>query len=120
MKRTEKRLSLYLNDELIHEIQLPSFQALNTVVSDTDSEIIIKMVNMAEREDEIKVELDCDVSDEYKSYILTGDKLAENSFEKPENVHDVEGSLVGAARDFIYKAPSFSVNVLRLTKKRNN
>jgi hypothetical protein len=114
-----KKLLLYVNGDLIHEIRIPSFQALNSVVSDTATEIIIKMVNMSELEDEVLIELDCEVAEEYKAYILTGDKDAENSFEKPDNVHDTEFSLNGAARRFTYKAPPFSVNVLHLTKKQN-
>lgn len=113
-----KKLLLYVNDELIHEIEIPSFQALNTVVSDTDQEIIIKLVNMAEQDDEVVINLDCDVLDEYRSYLLTAHKMAENSFEYPENVHEVEHVRKGAGKNFIYKAPALSVNVLRLVKKQ--
>ena len=112
-----KKLSLYVNNELIHEIQIPSFPALSTVVSDTEKEIFIKLVNLAEEEDEIQLELDCDVNDEFQAYLLTGDKKDENSFENPQKVHDVAYSLTGAGRSFLYKAPPYSVNVLRLAKR---
>jgi len=111
-----KRLSLYANGELIHAIDIPSFRSLHTVVSDTASEIIIKTVNMADREDDVSIELDCDVRGEYKAYTLTGGKEAENSFDNPQNVHDELFNLHGAARKFTYRAPPFSVNVLRLIK----
>ncbi len=115
-KTDGKKLLLYLNGMLIHEIGLPSFRALHTVVSDTDREVIIKLVNMAEQEDEVTIKLDCNVSDEYKCYRLTGDKYAENSFTNPLNIRDEEVTQKGAAKKFIYKAPPLSVNVLVLNK----
>jgi alpha-L-arabinofuranosidase len=111
-----KILSLYLNGEKIHEIKLPSFRSLHTVVSDTDHEVIIKLVNMAEQEDPVTIELDCNVADDYKCYQMTGDKKAENSFNNPMNIHDEEYVLTGAAKKFVYKAPPLSVNILRLMK----
>ncbi|MBP1755937.1 MAG: Alpha-L-arabinofuranosidase [Firmicutes bacterium] len=112
-----KKLSLFVNGELVHDIEVPSFQALNSVVSDSDTEVIIKLVNMADQVDEVSLELDCEVCEEYKAYILTGDKTAENSFKNPDRVCDEECILKGADRTFNYVAPPFSVNVLRLTKK---
>lgn len=111
-----KKLSLCVNGEKIHEIDLPSFSSLHTVVSDTDHEVIIKLVNMSEQEDPVTIELDCNVADEYKCYQLTGDKKAENSFTNPTNIHDEEYVLKGAAKEFVYKAPPLSVNILRLVK----
>ncbi len=111
-----KKLTLLVNGEKIHEIELPSFRCLHTVVSDTDQEVIIKLVNMAEQEDMVTIDLDCNVADEYKCYQLTGDKKAENSFHNPTNIHDKEYVLKGAADKFVYKAPPLSVNVLRLVK----
>ena len=67
---------------------LPSFAALNTVVTDTEEEVIVKLVNMGEEEENIAINLDCEVESEYCAYVLTGEKLAENSFEKPEHVRD--------------------------------
>ena len=115
-KTDGKKLYLYGNKELVHEIELPSFQALHTVVSDTDQEVIIKLVNMAEWEDEVTIKLDSNVENEYKVYVITGDKQAENSFENPEMVHDMEYIRRGAARKFVYQAPPLSVNVLCLRK----
>ncbi len=116
-KSDGEELCLYVNGEEIHKIEIPSFPALSTVVSDTDTEIILKLVNMAEMEDEVIIELDCEVLEEYRVYQLTGDKEAENSFENPVKVQDTEAISMGAGRKFIYTAPPFSVNVLKLTKK---
>ncbi len=111
-----KKLLLSVNGEKIHEIDLPSFRSLNTVVSDTEQEIIIKLVNMAEQEDPVTIEFDCNIEDEYKCYQLIGDKKAENSFTNPMNIHDEEYVLKGAAKKFVYMAPPLSVNILRLVK----
>ena len=48
MSQMGKKLSLYVNKELVQEIEIPSFPALSTVVSDTEKEIFIKLVNLAE------------------------------------------------------------------------
>lgn len=112
-----KKLFLYINGQQVHEIELPSFPTLHAVVSNSDQEVIIKLVNMAEQEDGVTIKLNCDVADEYKSYILTGDKMIENSFENPIDVNNVEHVRKGAAKKFIYQAPPLSVNVLRLVKK---
>jgi hypothetical protein len=112
-----KKLCLSVNGEKIHEIELPFFHSLHTVVSDTDQEVIIKLVNMAEQEDMVSINLDCEVADEYQCYLLTGEKRAENSFANPENIHDEELLLKGAAQKFVYMAPPLSVSVLRLAKK---
>ena len=111
-----KKLTLYINGETVHEIEIPSFRALHTVVSDTEREIIIKMVNMADQEDEVSISLDCDVFDEYRCFILKGEKKAENSFRNPENIHDAEYVLKGAAKEFVHKVPPLSVSVIILTK----
>ncbi len=111
-----KRMRLYLNRELVHEAAVPTFQALTWIASDTDSEIFIKAVNMSEEEDDIEMILDCDVDSRYEADVISGEKTAENGFEHPQNVCDVTLSLNGAARNFVYKAPPFSVNVIRLKK----
>lgn len=112
-----KKLTLYVNRDMVHEIDIPSFKALHTVVSDTEQEVIIKMVNMAPQEDEVAISLDCNVSDEYRCYALTGDKMAENSFSNPNNIHDELQIIHGAAKEFVHRVPPLSVNMIILTKK---
>lgn len=112
-----KKMLLYLNGKLLHEASVPAFQALTAIVSDTDSEIIIKAVNMSEENDEIEITLDCDVENDYEAYVVSGEKTAENSFDNPQNVCDVIYSLTGSARKFVYKAPALSANVIRLKKR---
>lgn len=112
-----KKLWLYIDGELIHEVMIPSFAALNSVVTDTEEEVIVKLVNMAEEENDVVIDLDCDVESEYCAYVLTGEKLAENSFEKPEYVHDRKYQLCGAGRSFTHTVPKLSASVLILKKR---
>lgn len=116
---TGKYIYLYVNDEMIQEVEVPHFPAMASVVSDTEREIIIKIVNIASAEDDIHISLDCEVESEYKVNILTGSKYDENSLEAPTKVHDQEVQLSGAAKDFIYHASEYSINVIHLVKKND-
>ena len=111
-----KQMKLYVNGECIHQVNVPSFPSLSSVVCDSPSEVIIKIVNMSPEEDAVEITLDCQVEDAYQVTLLTGEKQAENSFEEPEKVHDVLQSHSGASSHFYYTAPAYSVNVLRLVK----
>lgn len=112
-----KRIGLYLNGRLIQEAYVPSFQSFVSVVSDTETKILIKAVNLSEKEEPIEIVLDCDVKQEYFAAVLTGEKQAVNSFENPQNICDREVCRQGASKKFTYYAPPLSANVIRLIKK---
>ena len=42
-----------------------------------------KLVYMSPNEDKVAIQLDCNVKDEYKAYLLTGEQTYMNSFESP-------------------------------------
>lgn len=111
-----KQMKLYVNGECIHQVDVPSFPSLSSVVCDSPKEVILKIVNMSPEEDAVEISLDCEVEDAYEVTLLTGEKQAENSFEEPEKVHDVVQNHSGASSHFYYGAPAYSVNVLRLAK----
>ncbi len=110
------KLKLYLNGEILHDVELPSFPLLSTVVTDTDAEVIVKMVNMSDQEEAVELTLDCMVGDEYRALVMTGEKTQGNSFEGPQNICDKEYIKTGADQNFIYTAPAYSANVLILDK----
>lgn len=114
LKETE--VSLYLNDELIQVVELPHYQSMCSVVTDTEDEVIVKIVNFSEEKDAVEIHLDCDVASEYIASVLTGAADAENTLEDPEHVHDITMAMKGAGRDFVFNASGLSVNVLRLKK----
>ncbi len=109
-------MKLYLNGELLHEVSVPSFQSLASVVCESKEEVVIKAVNLAPEEDEVEICLDCRVEDAYEAIVLAGEQQAENSFEEPEKVCDQSFRFTGASEHFIYRAPAYSVSVLRLRK----
>lgn len=112
-----KKMLLYLNGKLLHEAAVPAFQAIASVACDAGSEIILKAVNMSEEDQDIEISLDCEIEDRYEVIRISGAKTAENSFEQPRNIHDETYMLTGAAKNFTYKAPALSVNVIRLQKR---
>lgn len=112
-----KEIRFYVDNTLVHEVVIPSSPVINCVATATDSEIILKLVNLAESTEPVKIRLDCKVEDDYNVTRFFGEKTAMNTLEEPENVRDYEETLTGAAKCFIYEAPALSVNVLRLRKK---
>ena len=91
---------------------------MGCVATDTDEQVIIKIVNFGDREEPVEITLDCDVEPEYTAGLLTGNATDENSLDDPEHVHDILLQATGASRCFTYEAPALSVNILTLTKSR--
>ena len=114
---TKTAVSLYLNGKLIDTVELPHYQSMCSVTTDTDDSVIIKIVNFSETDDPVCISIDCDVKSEYEVSQLTGKADFENSLDNPDQVHDTTTMLTGAGRCFTFTAPDLSVNVLKLKKK---
>lgn len=114
---TKTAVSLYLNGKLIDTVELPHYQSMCSVTTDTDDSVIIKIVNFSETDDPVCISIDCDVKSEYEVSQLTGKADFENSLDNPDQVHDTTTMLTGASRCFTFTAPGLSVNVLKLKKK---
>ena len=114
---TKTAVSLYLNGKLIDTVELPHYQSMCSVTTDTDDSVIIKIVNFSETDDPVCISIDCDVKSEYEVSQLTGKADFENSLDNPDQVHDTTTMLTGAGRCFTFTAPGLSVNVLKLKKK---
>ena len=106
----------YIDGELIQKAALPFYHLVEAVADTNDDEVIVKIVNFSDKEQDIDVALDIDVKADYTLKLLTGDPLAGNSIDDPENVKAVESAETGAARTFVYKAPANSLSVLILKK----
>lgn len=111
-------LTLEINGEVIDTVELPYYPAMGSVVTDTDEEVIIKIVNFADDPEPVEITLDCDVDSAYTVNLLNGSATDENSLDNPLNVHDKHLNAEGAARTFTYTAPALSVNALRLRKSQ--
>lgn len=114
---TKTAVSLYLNGKLIDTVELPHYQSMCSVTTDTDDSVIIKIVNFSETDDPVCISIDCDVKSEYEVSQLTGKADFENSLDNPDQVHDTTTMFTGAGRCFTFTAPGLSVNVLKLKKK---
>ena len=111
---TKTAVSLYLNGKLIDTVELPHYQSMCSVTTDTDDSVIIKIVNFSETDDPVCISMDCDVKSEYEVSQLTGKADFENSLDNPDQVHDTTTMLTGAGRCFTFTAPGLSVNVCLL------
>lgn len=109
-------ITLELNGEIIDKVELPYYPGMGTVVTDTEEEVIIKIVNFSDNEEPVEIILDCDVESDYTVNLLTGNATDENSLDNPQNVCDKIIKKNGAAREFVYDAPALSINALRLKK----
>lgn len=110
-------VKLFLNDDLIQTVELPNYPAMCSVVTEDEKEVIIKVVNFSDKEDNVNISLDTLVESDYVAEVLSGKADAENSLDIPENIHDRIVKLNGAGKNFVYKADALSVNVLRFEKK---
>lgn len=115
-----REMKLFINRTLIHKVQVPNFPSLASVVTDTENEVIIKAVNFLPEPDAIEITLDCEVEEECEVFLLTGEKAAANSFENPDAVKDQRKKINGVSACFVYEAPAYSVNVIRLKKKNSS
>lgn len=112
------QMQFFVDDKLIHELDIPSFPVVSTVATVTEDEVLLKVVNIAESDEPVEITLDCDVADEYQVSLLTGDKTQMNTLEEPEAVSDRELSLKGAGKQFTYLAPKLSVSIIKLQKTK--
>jgi len=110
----EQYVKLYLNDELIQTVELPYYPSMCSVATKSNEEVLVKIVNFAECETDVEIQLDVPVQSEYSVEYLTGQADAENTLEVPTNVCDRVANMSGAAEKFTFKANPLSVNVLHL------
>ena len=110
-------VKLYADGALIHEVGLPDFAAMKTVVTETETEILIKGVNMGAEKIPLHILLDCGVERCFREERIDGDPDAENDFVHPDRVGIRTATCFGADRSFVYEAEPHSVYVLTLTKK---
>ena len=109
-------VTLEVNGSTVGTVELASYPAMGTVVTDSEDTVTVKIVNFSDRPEPVELTLDCDVQPDYSVGLLTGNATDENSLDAPENVHDVLLQAHGASRSFVYDAPALSVSILTLNK----
>ena len=114
----EDGFDCYLDGELVHQAKLPTYPSIAASAETDDSEVIVKLVNIIGAPEQVAIELDCPVEPDYSVQLLTHeDPEAENSLEQPRRVAPVQYEASGAAGQFSYEAPAYSLSVLRLKKR---
>jgi len=113
---TAETIKLYVNGELVQEAAVPNFPKIASVATETDDEVIVKIVNIGETAEPVEISLDCDVASAYEVHLCAGDPTAQNTLDNPDNVKDIVVAASGAAKCFTYEAPASSMSVLTLKK----
>lgn len=116
MESDGKRLYCRIDDRTVMEIELPHYDEIQTVALESETEILLKVVNLADGDRPVEISLDCPVESDYRAGVIAGKPSDKNSLENPEAVTEKWHSCTGAAAEFTYLAPACSVNVLRIPK----
>ena len=108
-----------VDGNVIHEAvpaaQMPLITASATV-DETDGDVIVKLVNISDEPQPVKVLTDIVVAPTINTLILTSDrKTDQNTMEEPEKVIPKAGTC--DMTDGVYQAPANSVNILRIHTK---
>ncbi len=86
-------------------------------VDEADGSVILKVVNLQEREETAQIRLDgWGVPATAQVFTMTGKPEQENSFEQPEAVSPVESSVVLERESFSYAFPPLSLTVFRIPR----
>ena len=114
MESDGRILTCTLNGQVVHKIELPHFESIQTVALEAKNGCIIKIVNIKNETQQLQIRLDRKVCAEYTARVLTGRPEDKNTMESPHNVECYMRSGHNASDDFLYEVPGSSVNVLFL------
>nr|MCR5100312.1 hypothetical protein [Butyrivibrio sp.] len=108
------KYSCYLNDCLIQEKVLPLLPLISEVTTVDDEHVYVKLVNVGGGENEVSINLDCEVEENYSIAYIKGRPEDVNSFENPEKISVKTENRTGADRSFKVMIPANSINVIIL------
>ncbi len=113
----DNKIECYLNGDLVNSYAVEPMPKISSVVTvdDKTNETIIKIVNLSDKDEEIKIEIDSDVKSVANGLILeSDDKYDVNSFENKTKVSPKEFTLNNLSSNFIYNAPKYSFSIIRV------
>lgn len=116
MESDGKKVKCFIDERFIMETELPHYDEIQTIALDDQEQIIVKIVNIADKDSDLEITMDCDVKSEYEVGILTGDPMDKNTMEQPEKIVEHWSKREGAGKTFTYSVPANSVSVLKLKK----
>jgi alpha-L-arabinofuranosidase len=111
------KIECYLNGNLVNTYTVVPYPAITSVVTvdDKANEAIIKIINISDKNEAVKINLDQKVRNTAKGLILeSADKYDCNSFENKTNVTPKSFAIDNAASEFVYDAPKYSFSVIRV------
>ncbi len=108
--------SCFVNGVLIQEKKLPELPLISEVVTMDDENIFIKLVNIGEEENLLKINLDCGVSPTYHVHYISGKPGDINSFAEPSKISVTDEVREGASDYFEYRIPANCIAVIELKK----
>lgn len=106
----------YMNGKLIQSARYHKFANLAVTAAREDEDVIIKMTNFSEKEVALRINLDQETEQEYQVMRLHDeDANAVNTLEDPYHVRPVVLQKKDAGKQFTYRVPGNSLDILRLT-----
>lgn len=116
MESDGRQLYCRIDGRDVMQIELPHYEEIQTVALEGEKEILLKVVNLADGERPLEISLDCPVQPVYRAGVIAGAASDKNSLADPEAVTEHWVTHTGAAQEFTYLAPAYSVSVLRIGK----
>lgn len=110
----------YLDGQLYHEFtDAQSYDPIFAHVGETDDSVIIKVVNLAPKAQDIQINLNAapSLSETASVTYLSGDLNDENSFFDKTLVSPKEEQISGVSSNFVYSARANSLSILKIQKK---
>ena len=106
----------YINGQLIQEKVHKLHPLIHTIATQDKKQIYVKLVNISEKDEDVRITVDCEVNESIITEVLAAKPWEVNSFENKEQV-SVVNRVISGGRDFVYRAPAHSVNVLIMKKQ---
>lgn len=107
----------YINGKLIQNKELVRHPLIHGAAVQDEDRIYLKLVNVDREEKPVKITTDCPVAENVRTEVISADPWEVNSFEEKEHIRAVCGEVAGG-REFVYRMPPCSVNVLIMEKDR--
>jgi len=111
------RIECRLDGKLLHIFDAETLPAVtgSAAVDEKNGDVIVKLVNISDRDETVRIRLDAEVEPAAKGEILTSEQKEDtNGFEEKEKVSPKEFTLDSASSDFAYTASRYSLSILRL------
>lgn len=114
----EKGMDCYVNGAHVQRAELLWFPQTPAVATEDGDTVILKVVNYADREEKVEITADCQLESAFSVDRMSQRPEARNSFDDPFCVTPEKLVLTGAGNSFVYRAPAWSLNILKLKKRK--